>query len=232
MESAALTFAALNARIDALPDHESPAIAPTKREKWGFILGFGAGFIGLAAGKFFPNSMITVYFTATMLLFEIAALAIALAPRRPWRIPGFASERRDFAAQLDFDQGHHEDLVRWLATFPRDRLQAMAEYAEHRHERLAGKYPLLAGGLEKLGALPVLVALYLQFKDLHWPPHPTWFELILGGALIFLYWSSLLLASLRFRVQLFGNLLRRALDTRAGTRSDLLDSKESLQLAG
>lgn len=213
MDLATLTFSALNERIDALPDHESLAIAPKKRELWGYVIGFGAWFIGLVAAKVLPSTMTTVVFTASMLAVEVVALAIALFPRRPWRFSTFASERRDFAEQLDFDQGHYEELVEWLGTFPKERLEAMAKYAAQRHERLKDKYPLIAGGLEKLGALPVLAALYLQFKDLQWPPHPTWLELVLGPALISLYWGSLLLASVRFRAQLFSVLLTQAAES-------------------
>lgn len=210
MDSATLTFAALNARIDALPEHESMTVAPTRRVTWGTVIGFGAGFAGLAVAKTLPGSMTTVVITSTLLAVEIVALAIAAIPRRPWRLPGFAAERRDYAEQLDFDRGHYDQLVTWLSEFPKEHLEAMAEYATHRHERLRDKYPLISGGLEKLGALPIVAALYLQFKDLRWPPHPTWPEFLIGLVLVSLYWVSLQLASVRFRVQLFGILLAQA----------------------
>lgn len=210
MDSATLTFSALNERVDALPVHESLAMAPSRRQMWGYLVGFGSGFIGLLAIKVLPNSMATVVFGASAMVIEIVALSIALIPRRPWRFPSFAKERHDFAEQMDFDQRHYDQLVTWLSTFPKARLEAMAEYATQHHERLKDKYPLLSGGLEKLGALPVVAALYLQFKDLHWPPHPTWPEFFLGSVLVGLYWGSLLLASVRFRAQLFGLLLTRA----------------------
>lgn len=210
MDSATLTFSTLNERIDALPDHKSLAIAPNKRQRWGYVIGFSAGFIGLIAIKALPNSMATVIFTTAAMIIEIAALSIALIPPRPWRFPSFAKERCEFAEQLDFDQRHYDQLLAWLVTFPKARLETMAEYASQRHEQLKDKYPLVSGGLEKLGALPVVAALYLQFKDLHWPPHPTWPELFLGLILVSLYWGSLLLASVRFRAQLFVVLLTRA----------------------
>lgn len=215
MDSATLTFSALNERIDALPDHESLAIAPTRRQKWGFVLGFAAGFLGLIVGKLLPSSMVTIFFTAAMLVIEIVALAIALIPRRPWRIPSFVSERREYAEQMDFDQHHYDKLIAWLSTFPKPRLQAMADYASQRHERLTDKYPLMSGALDKLGALPVVAALYLQFKDLHWPLRLSWLEIMLGAALVGLYWGSLLLASVRFRAQLFATLLAKALEHKA-----------------
>lgn len=210
MDSAMLTFSMLNARVDALPDHESLTIAPTKKEQWGYAIGFSAWLLCLIAAKVMPSSITTVVVTAALLIIEIVSLAIATLPRRPWRFASFASERREYAEQLDFDQVHYDRLVEWLSKFPRERLEAMAEYASQRHERLKDKYPLISGGLEKLGALPVLAALYLQFKDFHWPPSITWPEIILGPALISLYWGSLLLASVRFRAQLFVVLLTRA----------------------
>ena len=81
------------------------------------------------------------------------------------------------------------------------------------NDRLKDKYPVISGGLEKLGALPVVAALYLQFKDFHWPPHPTWPELFLGTTLVSLYLGSLRLASVRFRAQLFCVLLTRAAES-------------------
>lgn len=213
MDSATLTFAALNARIDALPDHESLAVAPSRRQRWGYIIGFGAGFIGLLAANVFPSPEVARFFMTVMLIVEISALLVAIAPRGPWRqwrLPGFASERREFAQQLDFDLHHYEQLITWLGSFPKERLDAMAQYASQRHERLKDKHPLLSGGFERLGALPVAAVLYLQFKGLHWPPQPTWPEFILGVAIVGLYWGSLLLVSVRFRAQLIALLLTQA----------------------
>lgn len=216
MDSATLTFAALNARIDALPDHESLSVAPSRRQRWGYIIGFGAGFIGLLAAKLFPSSKVALVFTTVMLVVEVAGLFLAIAPRGPWRrwrLPSFASERRDFAEQLDFDLFHYEQIMAWLVSFPKERLEAMAQYASQRHEGLKDKHPLISGSLEKLGALPVAAVLFLQFKDLHWPPQPTWPEFILGMAIVGLYWGSLLLVSVRFRAQLFALLLSKAAES-------------------
>lgn len=221
MDSATLTFAVLNARIDALPDHESVSVTPSRRQRWGYIIGFGAGFIGLLAAKIFPSSKIALWFTAIMLIVEVGGLLLAIIPRgswRSWKLPSFASERREFAEQLDFDLYHYQQVIAWLSSFPKDRLEAMAQYASQRHERLKDKHPLLSGGLEKLGALPVAAVLFLQFKDLHWPPQPTWPEFFLGMAIVGLYWASLLLVSVRFRAQLYASLLTEAARTTTDSR--------------
>lgn len=212
MDKADLTFAALNERIDALPEHESLVVAPTRRQRLGYIIGFGAAFLCVLTVKVLPASQTLEYFSFAMLAIEIVALVMAV-PRRPWVLPSFAAWRREFADRMDFDLREHEKLIAWLRGFPKDRLDAMARFATHRNEQLKERYPLLSGSIEKLGALPVVAALYLQFKELSWPPQMTWIEFILGTALVVLYWASLAVASARRRAQLFEMLLKRAIAT-------------------
>ena len=212
METAKLTFKELNERIDALPDHPGVSLAPNKRTLWGYLIGFGAGFLAMISAKLLPNSLPMLIFISALVVVEIVALVIATISNRPWKINGIGAERREYAEQLDFDMPYHVELVARLREFPNAQLNAMADYAAHRHERLKEKLPLMTGSLEKLGMLPVVVALYLQFKDMHWPPQPTWMEIILGFMLVYGYWTSLLLVGLRFRMQLYEILLRQALD--------------------
>lgn len=213
MDSAKLTFRELNDRIEALPQHPSTSVQVSKRTQWGYLIGFAAWGAGLLLAKLLPHNQIyTVVVTAVMLIVELVAMAVAVIPQRPWRLPGFRQERCEYAEQLDFDMPHHAELIQWLRTFPREQLEAMGEYAAHRHERLKDKLPLLTGSLEKLGALPIVIALYIQFKDLHWPPQPSWAEILLGAVLVLCYWSSLLQVSVRFRVALYETLLRKAAD--------------------
>ncbi|WP_336807834.1 hypothetical protein [Fulvimonas yonginensis] len=113
---------------------------------------------------------------------------------------------------------HHEGLISWLRSFPPDRLTAMSAFASHRLERFRSKLPLATGGIEKLGALPALAALVVQFKDMQWPPHPSWTQIVLFAGLMFFYWLCMLLLSQRFRLELYDALLRKALDAGAAGR--------------
>jgi len=122
-----------------------------------------------------------------------------------------AAERREFAETLDFDMPHHDGLIAWLCTFPRERLEAMSAFASHRTMRMQSKLPLLTGNLDKLGALPVFAAPIIQFKDMHWPPQPSWSEVTLFGALMFVYGLTLLQVGARLRVELYDVLLKKAL---------------------
>jgi hypothetical protein len=70
---------------------------------------------------------------------------------------------------------------------------------------------MLTGSIEKLGALPLFIALYIQFKDLHWPPHPSWGEILLMFVLVFVYCACWLQINVRLRLQLYDILLKKAL---------------------
>lgn len=212
MESPKLTFAALDARIEALPVSPSDTAAFPRKAKWGLTAAAAGALFGLLCGKLLPsNEIYTVVLVSIGLAVEIGGVAIAAISQKPKKWPTFASERRDFAEELDFDLPHHLALVEWLRTFPLDQRETLSEFVGYRHERMKEKLPMLTGSIEKLGALPIVIALYLQFKDMHWLPHPSWVEIFLIFVLVLGYWLSVLQISVRLRLQLYETLLRKAL---------------------
>lgn len=215
MATVELTFVALNERIEALPEHPSYRIAPTRRKKWGYALATVAGTLGLALGKALPPEPWAMLLLLALLAIEIGGLLVAVAADVRGLNLTFADQRREYAESLDFDMPHYEDIVAWLQSFPRKRLQAMGDFTAHRIERFRSKLPLLTGGIDRLGALPVLAALVVQFKDMRWPPHPSWTQLLLFGGLMGFYWLCMLVLGQRFRLELYDALLRKALETRA-----------------
>jgi hypothetical protein len=207
-----LTFAALEAKLEEVPQHSYASTDMSKKARWGLAVGFVSAALGLLAGKLLPsNHLSTVIIAATFLLVELVALGIAMATQLPRSWPTFAGERREAAEALDFDLPHNQELIRWIQNRPRDQLEKLSDYASYRLERLRERLPMLTGGIEKLGALPVFIALYIQFKDAQWPPHPSWIEIVLVFALIFGYWTSLLQTNVRFRLQTYDMLLKKAL---------------------
>jgi hypothetical protein len=215
-ESPKLTLAALNARIDALPDFpKAPTILPMKA-KWGFAAATAGALLALLSVKLLPNN---ATYTAILGLLgvavEIVGIAVAALSEMPRKWPTFAREQREFAEQLNFDLPHHLALVDWLRSFPRDQCEKLSEFITYRHARMKEKLPMLTGSIEKLGALPIIIALCLQFKDMHWPPHPSWLEVFMIFVLVFGYWLSMLQISVRLRLQLYEILLSKALTQKA-----------------
>ncbi|SHL63299.1 hypothetical protein [Rhodanobacter sp. OK091] len=212
MESPKLTFAALDARIEALPESPSDTAVFPKKAKWGLVAAAAGALFGLLSVKLLPsNAMYTLVLAYAGLAVEIAGAAIMAISQIPKKWPTFANERRDFAKQLDFDLPHHLALVEWLQTFPLDQRERLSEFVSYRHERMKERLPMLTGSIEKLGALPIVIALYLQFKDMHWPPHPSWVEIFLIFVLALGYWLSVMQISIRLRLQLYETLLSKAL---------------------
>jgi len=211
-KSPKLTFAALDARIDALPESPGHSTILPKTAKWGYAIAIAGALLALLSVKLLPDDAIhTAVLGSLGVIVELAGVAAAAISQMPKRWPTFAHARREFAEQLDFDLPHHLALVDWLRTFPLDQRKELGEFVACRHARMKEKLPMLAGSIEKLGALPIVIALYLQFKDMRWPPHPSWLEIFLIFALVFGYWTSLLLINIRFRLQTYDMLLKRSL---------------------
>lgn len=211
MEPQQLTFSTLEKRIEEIPEHPSYRISPSRRIRWGNGIGMTAGLLGLVIGKMFPASLIALIAIIALVVIEIAAFVVAWTAELPALNLRPSSERREYAETLDYDMPHHLDLIAWLRTFPRGQLEVMSAFATHRLDRFRSKLPLLIGSMEKLGFLPLAAALFLQFKDMHWSLHPNWTEIGLISALMFVYWLSMLQLGLRFRLELYDTLLRKAL---------------------
>lgn len=215
MEATALTFVSLDERIEALPEHPSYRIMPTRRVRWGNALVAASGILALLLGKLASHEPWVAFVMLALLAIEIGGLIVVIIAQLPSLKPTFANQRREYAETLDFDMTNHDSLISWLCSFPRERLESMNSFAAHRVERFRSKLPLMTGGIERFGALPVLAALVVQFKNMRWPPHPSWMQIILFAGLMVFYWLCMLMLSQRFRLELYDALLRKALETHA-----------------
>jgi len=212
METTALTFRLLDERIEALLEHPSEQSSLNRRAKWGIALIAIAGTLSLAFGKLLPPRLWAAVLQSILLILEIAGMVLVTSATLPgWKTLTFAQQRREFAEVLDFDLPHHESLFAWLHSFPRERVEAMSEFATYRLGRYRSKMPVLAGSIEKLGALPLLAAIVIQFKDASWPPQPSLWQILLFALLTFFYWLCLLAVSQRLRLELYDMLLKRTL---------------------
>lgn len=208
MDSQPLTFSSLDARIDSLPEYSSNARSGA-RVGWASTIAMAAAVSALLLLKVFPASPAAVVIALALMALEMVAFAVALTATLPTMHP--ARERREFAEMLDHDLPHYQATVAWIGQYPREQRQAMATFVGFRLERFRSKLPLLIGSMESLGALPLLGALFLQFKDMHWPPHPSWPEVLLISGLMLFYWLSVLQISVRWRLELYDALLKKSL---------------------
>jgi len=203
-----LTFSSLDARIESLPEHPASA-RPGGRVGWASAIAIAAAVSALLLLKVFPGNPTAVVIALALMAVEMGAFAVAMTATLPTMHP--ARERQEYAEVLDHDLPHYQAIIAWIGQYPREQRQAMAAFASHRLERFRSKLPLLTGSMEGLGVLPLLGALFLQFKDMHWPPHPSWPEVLLISGLMLFYWLSLLQISVRWRLELYDALLKKSL---------------------
>jgi hypothetical protein len=81
-------------------------------------------------------------------------------------LPLVRNQHGVFAHVLDREFVMYRDLVSWLQNHGVADLRAHLAYVRGRRDMMRRKLGLITGGSERLGVLPLLVALYLQARDL------------------------------------------------------------------
>jgi len=117
---------------------------------------------------------------------------------------------------MDFVFAYWRELVAELCGFPRAQREEMLRFASALRDRMNERMGLVYGGFQRLSIFPVLVALYLQFRNWKWGDWASAFDVnLVAGLLIWmmvlLYAAGWLLIGLRTRVDTYVNLLESAL---------------------
>lgn len=216
-ESGELSYTELERRIKALPDGPASVLATPKP----FAIAAVVGNIGIVVGLL-PSLLITFMAPQIWMVwlakFGLAVAIAGCAPeliRSVW-VVGRTSYRwrLDQVAQLDHDLVQVRALIAWLRRFPTAVLLEHLRFAQHVRTRLSMKVGLLSGGLDKLGIIPVLVALGIQAKAVaDWGQTPAW-HILIGLFLSITYLVALVGAFMRLRLQLYESVIEQALESR------------------
>lgn len=162
-EATTLTFAFINQRLDAFAKLTDTRPAG-QLERWALGTGALGVVTAILLGWLLPEPYAT-YVVLAGLAIEILgfSLGIGLGLKREWR--SLRHARRDLAESLDTDLALYDQFVSELRRFPAEHRARMHRYVADRSQRMLHRIRLFAGGLERLGILPLLLAFYLQFKD-------------------------------------------------------------------
>lgn len=214
MNQPQLFFRALEARLEAMPDGPS---AYLRSPQWKRALNV-IGLLGLAAGLL-PSLLILFFVPQDWMVWlargGLVAMAVGWIPTAIWDVSvvarSFRKWRHEQADQLDHDFAEWHRLCEWIAGHPHDLLERHLRWLQMCQTRLATKLGFLAGGIEKLGILPVLIALAVQARIAASAPEiPKW-QLILGLFAGSTYLIALLGSLMRLRMQLYEMALTEAL---------------------
>ncbi|KFN41038.1 hypothetical protein [Arenimonas oryziterrae] len=190
----------------------------TKWEKYSFFAGFSGALIAYL-GVFLPVGNWKVVLVVGGFILELAAFAVlvTIIARREWQ--SLRNGKINFARDMDADYSLHRKFIEWLRGYPSPVLRGCLGYVRRRGERMKRKLGLLSGGVERLGILPLLAALFLQFRSFKWEGIPNYLELLAALVLIALYgigWWSVLTT---LRLDTYEMLLADALDDDFGVKS-------------
>lgn len=214
MSQPQLSYRTLQARVEAMPDGPSFYLSAPKWKRISNVVGL----FGLAAGLL-PSLLILFwepqYWMVWLARAGLAAVALGWIPviiRDTWAVArSFGRWRQEQAEQLDHDFAEWHRLCEWIATHPRAELERHLRWLQMGHTRLTAKLNFIAGGMERLGVLPVLVALAIQARvAAEVADIPKW-QLVLGLFAGITYLIALLGSLMRLRMQLYDMAVTEAL---------------------
>jgi len=192
---------------------------PSRVEKWSFRLGLLAAGVGLLAAAVSPSVLPPVQaavITSICLLIEIGGFLVGglLTAKREWR--QYAKPRLSHAEEMDGEFDHWRTLIESLREFPRTQREERLRFVTALRQGMTERMGLMYGGLQKLGPFPVLIALYLQFRNWEWGDWAGAFDVnLVGGLLIFamvlMYAVGWVLMAVRTRLDTYVTLLEAAL---------------------
>jgi hypothetical protein len=121
--------------------------------------------------------------------------------------PELKDAKQKFAAELDVQFRNHQDVVAWLRSFPEIERRRRLTYIESRLESMSHRYPIAFGAVDKLGFLPLLVAVFMQWQAIE----QLSFAVGIFAFFIFvMYGMALWLVRFRLQMQSYARLMRAA----------------------
>lgn len=221
MTALAFSFRALDQRLQETPD--GPA-AVLNTPLW--LLPFNlAGWTGVLLGLL-PSALIHFMTPALWMVWMArGGLCLAIAGFAPGFVRGviilgisFWHWRPEQVRQLDHDLARFRELRGWLSQFPVDSCLEALRFARLNRERLASKLGLIAGGVEKVGVLPIVVAVVLQLKALRVElgDIPLW-QVVLAIFFMLTYAVGFMASLMRLRLELYEMVLADSLASRGAS---------------
>lgn len=162
-QAPALSFVLMDALMDEFAARTKGAQAGPV-ERVAMLVGVAGAVAGILLGWLLPKP-IDLYAAMLGLFVECVGLGIGmfLSLKRDWR--SIRHARREMAESMDSDFEKYEEYLRQLRSFPARERARRHRYIRDRGSRMMSRTRFFTGGMERLGVVPLLLALYIQLKD-------------------------------------------------------------------
>lgn len=183
-------------------------------ERWSFAIGLMGAAVGMVFGTLLEGKA-AFYWAATGLAVELIGFLVSVVLFVKRELPSFRRPYTEHANQMEQEFHQYHAIVAALRTFPLEQRRRREAFMRDRRINMHERLGLFTGGMEKLGIMPVLLALYLQLKDWRWGDWTvlgkiTMMQGVFAFLLLFAYGMSWHLIRLRVRVQSYEQLLAEA----------------------
>ena len=215
MTEPAISFEALDHRLEAIPDGPATVLNMPRWLKPFMLIGWIGALLGVL-----PSALIHFMTPANWMVWMASGgLWIELAGFLPGFVWGaavlgitFWHWRPEQARQLDHDLVRFRELREWLSQFSAESRMEALRFTRQNRGRLGAKLGLVAGSVEKLGMLPVAVAVAFQLKAsfVELGDTPLW-QVLIAIFLLLIYAIGVMVSLMRLRLELYEMVLADSL---------------------
>lgn len=217
-----LTFSWLYEQVQA---YTSTTIYPRASwvERWSLWVGVAATALGLAVAAL-ATSVLPVLWALKILKIclavEVAGFVLSFVLMLGREGRQYIKPRLTHAIEMDAAFHHWQMLVERLREYPKVERARRLRFVKDLRAGMIDRMGLMYGGLQKLGPFPVLIALYLQFRNWKWGDWAGAFDVnlvagILIAGLVMLYLMGWVLIGMRTRLDTYACLLEASLEDAA-----------------
>lgn len=212
-----ISFSELHNRIAKLPKQSADATpAGERRALWWVTSATAVGLLVGAFGRALIPSWLLSPLLITALLTQCGAFLLYAFFMLRRELPNIRHAKRNHARELDLEFAEYRSIVDWLRQSPVSVREARLQFSTALAARINVRLGLLLGGIERLGAMPWLIAFYLQMKDWRFGDWASLFDVsalsaVLIFAILILYLVGWFAVNLRLRIELYADLLSASL---------------------
>jgi hypothetical protein len=213
----ALTFAWLHERVRDYSKDSKPGAG--KLERWALWFGMGMAGVGLLSNgltQWLP-ARVVLNLLVICLAAEIVGIATSVLLMLKREIRQYIRPRETHASDMDADFEKWQSIMGELEGFPLEERAQRLRFLAALRMRMGERMSFVFGSLQNLGIFPLLIALYLQFRNWEWGNWASAFDVhLVAGLLIWsmalLYGVGWWLIGLRTRVDVYVDLLENSLE--------------------